>query len=294
MSFDHIALIYNPNSTGDAPAVAEKLSRDIEALGLKPVLTPTDHAGHAEELAYGLAQGHASPLIISVSGDGGYHEVINGVMRAKQADRSSRAVVAVAAAGNANDHRRVMRNRPLIEAIRDGRPTSIDLLKLTLTTPESQLVRYAHSYIGFGVTPEIAVELNRHALTWRKEISIILKSFMRYKSFTVIHDDSPREIDSLIFANINEMAKVMKFKDKPNLQDNRFEVIEFRHEGRLRLLYHLLRAVLFGLPHVPSYKRYEFRTDAPQSVQSDGEIEPLTTAAEVKVESAPQAIDSLF
>ena len=44
-------------------------------------LSPTQHAGHARDLARWEAQ-TGSPLIISVSGDGGYNEVVDGVMQA--------------------------------------------------------------------------------------------------------------------------------------------------------------------------------------------------------------------
>ena len=69
-----------------------------------------------------------SPLIVSVSGDGGYNEVVNGVMDAG----NDRAVCAVRAAGNANDHRRVTREQPLADAIVAGDVRRIDLLRLTV------------------------------------------------------------------------------------------------------------------------------------------------------------------
>ncbi len=64
-------------------------------------LVPTEHAAHATELSR-TAAGAGSPLVVSVSGDGGYNEVVNGVRQAG----NERAASAVLAAGNANDHRR--------------------------------------------------------------------------------------------------------------------------------------------------------------------------------------------
>lgn len=293
-NYDHIALIFNPNSTGDAPATAEKLRQDLKSLGREATMTPTMHAGHAEELAYAITKKYRRPLIISVSGDGGYHEVINGAMRAKIERGELKPVVAVAAAGNANDHRRVVRAKPLAAVIAEHQPTPIDLLKLTVKTRDKRLERYAHSYIGFGVTPAIAVELNRHSLSRRKELEIILRSFWKYKKFIVEHDNKQRSLDSLIFANINEMAKVIKLHDTLNLRDGQFEVIEFAHSGRLKLLAKLIRAVFWGLKNQPSYTQYEFSTLTPQPVQSDGEVEHINGRARVLVESVPAAIDSLF
>lgn len=294
MNYDHIALIFNPNSTGDAPRLAKSLANRLMKAGYNPALTPTARAGHAEELAYDLASKYSRPLIISVSGDGGYHEVVNGAMRAKTKSRKCRPVVAVAAAGNANDHRRVVRSRPLLTLIKRQEPRPIDLLRMSMKTGSKTLHRYAHSYIGFGVTPEIALELNRHTLNRFKEIAIVLRAFWKYRSFSITHNGATRQIDSLIFANINEMAKVIKFKNKPDLHDNQFEVVEFAHEGRLKLLHHLLKAAIFGLRDVPSYQKYEFWASPPQSVQSDGEIETLTHKAHVVIESVPAAIESLY
>lgn len=72
-TFDTIAIIFNPNSTGDAPALAEQLKASLS--GLLPYaadirLQPTNHAGHAVQLAReAAATGHV--LVVSVSGDGG-------------------------------------------------------------------------------------------------------------------------------------------------------------------------------------------------------------------------------
>lgn len=293
-AYDTIALIFNPNSTGDAPGMAQGLKRQLADIGLEAVLTPTKHAGHAEELAYELACTHQCPLIISVSGDGGYHEVINGAIRAKIEDENRHPVVTVAAAGNANDHHRVVRDKSLVEIIRTHDPTPIDVIRLTVKNNSRHLRRYAHSYVGFGMTPGIAVELNRHRLNRFRELVIVLKAFWQYRPFTIEQEGIRRELDSLIFANINEMAKVIKLHHEPNLQDNRFEIIEFPHQGRLRLLAMLSKAALFGLKHQPSAQRYAFRALAAQPVQSDGEIEQLEKNSSIVIESIPRAIDSLF
>ena len=101
--FDRIVIIFNPHSTGDAPRSAEELHAELtRRLPAVPVeLCPTRYAGHARDLAREAA-GTGRPLLVSVSGDGGYNEVVDGVMQAG----NSEAVCAVRAAGNANDHRR--------------------------------------------------------------------------------------------------------------------------------------------------------------------------------------------
>ena len=90
-------------------------------------LRPTERAGHGREIARDAARG-GRPLVVSVSGDGGYNDVVNGLMEAG----ADAAYAAVLAAGNANDHRRVTRERPLADAIVDGDVSRLDLLKLTV------------------------------------------------------------------------------------------------------------------------------------------------------------------
>ena len=85
-SFDRIVVIFNPQSSGDGPQLADELRADLaRRVPDVPVhLCPTERAGHARNLAREAARtGH--PLIVSVSGDGGYNEVVDGVMQAEMA-----------------------------------------------------------------------------------------------------------------------------------------------------------------------------------------------------------------
>lgn len=295
--FDHIAIIYNPISTGDAPRMAQELAASIkmhrDEIGIKPTLTPTKHARHAQELAEKIALKYKRPLIVSVSGDGGYNEVVNGALAAKAQNKKAAPVVAVSGAGNANDHRRVMRDKPLIDLIREAQPKPMDLIHISAKGPQHTFARYAHSYIGFGISPQVAVELNRHSLNRYKETVIAIKAFVGFKPFSVTYQGKTRLLDSLIFANINEMAKILKFKDKLDVTDNRFEVVEFPHENKFRLLYRLLKAAIVGLTHQPQYERYVFKTDS-KYAQLDGEVDELPGDATVTIRSIPKAIETLY
>jgi diacylglycerol kinase family enzyme len=98
-AFHRIVVIFNPQSTGDAPQLAEELHADLSRrLPEVPVrLCPTERAGCARDLAREAARtGH--PLLVSVSGGGCYNEVVDGVMQAG----NDHALCAVKAAGNAN------------------------------------------------------------------------------------------------------------------------------------------------------------------------------------------------
>lgn len=292
--FDHIAIIFNPMSSGDASRLARQLDDELFKLGYHPKLEPTKRAGHAIALARGTSLKYKRPLLISVSGDGGYNEVINGAMLAKAKNKNAKPVVAVLGAGNANDHYRVMQDAPLVELIKKKNVKPMDLISIKATTKDFELLRYAHSYIGLGITPEVGNELNRHGKSRFDEIKLILKTFMKFKPFKVTYEDRVRWCDSLVFANINEMAKIIKLDDKNVVNDDRFEVIEFHHHGKLYLLFAMLGAALFGIKNPPSYQTYTFKTHAKLPVQSDGEIDTLPSRSTVTIRSHGEAIDSLY
>jgi diacylglycerol kinase (ATP) len=291
-SFDRIVVIFNPRSTGNAARSAAELRDDLaRRLPSVPLeLAPTQHAGHARDLAREAA-GTGRPLIVSVSGDGGYNEVVNGVMDAG----NERAVCAVRAAGNANDHRRTTRERPLADAIVAGDVRRIDLLRLTLGSGSLTRTRYAHSYIGVGLTPVIAVDLERGGKgSWREIVSVV-RGFARFRPFPIrLEDGRRRRIDSLVFANIAEMAKYALLSEDSAPDDGRFEVITQRRSGKLRVLATAIRAATQGLGPQPSATHYAFTTLAPMPLQLDGELVELDAETRVAVDIAPRALASIF
>jgi diacylglycerol kinase (ATP) len=285
-SYDYIALIYNPKSTGDAPGIARRLSHDIKGA----VLVPTKHAGHAIELAKNISLKHHRALIVSVSGDGGYNEVINGVMQAQKESATIAPVVAVVGAGNANDHRRVMRDATLKELILTSKPKPLDLLRLS----SPQLDRYAHSYIGFGLTSEVGSELNRTGKGFFRELFAILKTTKEFEPVVIRQNGRKKIYDNMLFANINEMAKVVKLDNTNTPRDGRFELIAVEHKNRLKMLASLLGAVIFGFKNSPSMQGYSFTTEEPLSVQLDGEVVQLTSPQAVSISSIKHAVESLY
>ncbi|MCW2700665.1 MAG: diacylglycerol kinase catalytic region [Blastococcus sp.] len=290
--FDRIVIIFNPQSTGDAPRSAEQLRNELaHRLPAVPLeLSPTQHAGHARELARDAAA-TGRPLLVSVSGDGGYNEVVDGVMQSG----NDRAVCAVRAAGNANDHRRVTRERPLVDAIVAGDVRRIDLLRLTVGTEPAARIRYAHSYIGLGLTPVVAVDLEKGGKGSWKEILATVRAFSRFRPFPIrLEDGRRRSIDSLVFANIGEMAKYASLSEDGRPDDGRFEVITQRRTGKLRVLGTAVRAVTRGLGPQPSATHYGFTTLAPMPLQLDGELMELDADTPVAVDIAPGALATIF
>ena len=297
--FDHIAIIYNPGSTGDAPKMAKDLRDSIdghfEVIQKRATLYPTKRAGDAIEIAHDVAQKYGRPLIISVSGDGGYNEVINGVMAAKKLFPAQKPVVAIMAAGNANDHQRVMRaDTPLIRLIKKADIKPFDLISINARAKDFEVFRYAHSYIGLGVTPEVGHALNQHGKSRWNEIWLTIKTLKDFTPFTVLKDGTSRQYDSMVFANINEMAKFVKLDTKNTVHDDQFEVVSVRHRGKLHMLLAIFTALLHGFQNPPSFKTYSFKLPSSQLVQLDGEVIELQAESNVTIKSHHEAIDSLF
>lgn len=297
LPYTHIGIIYNPNSTGDAPQKAKRLHARLQKrLPDVPLsLDQTKYAGHAEELAYQLAAKSKSPLIISVSGDGGYHEVINGALRGAE-EHGTRPICAVHDAGNANDHRRTLKENPLSRAIINGQVQSIDLLKLEAANASGQTttLRFAHSYIGLGITPVAATELNRQQLTRWREVLLLVKTFLHFTPFTIEVEGRRRQFDSIVFANIKQMAKVLTLSKDGRPDDGKFEVIEQPHKSRAAVLIMAARAAVFRLGTQPRRQSYKFTVVENLPIQLDGEIHQLKKGTRVTIGIAPQALRTIL
>jgi diacylglycerol kinase (ATP) len=291
MPFERIVVIFNPQSTGPAPQLAQELKDALaDRLPDTPLqLCPTERAGHARELAADAAA-TGRPLIVSVSGDGGYNEIVDGVMQAANRD----AVCAVLAAGNANDHRRSTGEQPLVDAIVDGQVRRIDLLRLTVGSGSDAHTRYAHSYIGMGLTPIVAIDLEKGGKGSFKEIVSVVRTFAKFRPFTIdVHPGGRRSLDSLLFANIDEMAKYATLSEDSRPDDGRFEVIALPHTAKWRILAVALKAATRGLGPQPTTRHYHFTTVKPTPMQLDGEVIAVEAATSVSVDIAEGALSTL-
>jgi diacylglycerol kinase family enzyme len=290
--FDRVVLIFNPASTGDASSLAAELSAELQRRqpDLPVTLQPTEHAGHARDLARDAAR-TGRPLLVSVSGDGGYNEVVNGAMQAG----NDAAVCAVLPAGNANDHRRATREQPLADAIVTGSVTRIDLLRLTVGG-SAPTTTYAHSYIGLGLTPVVAVDLQKGGKGSLKEALTVIRAFSRFRPFEIqLENGSSQRFDSIVFANIAQMAKVATLsEDDSRPDDGQFEVITVVHTAKWRLLGIALKAALRGLGPQPSVRQYRFINVEPMPIQVDGEVMDLGAGVAVRIDIAHEALRTLL
>ncbi|AUZ33800.1 diacylglycerol kinase [Arthrobacter sp. PGP41] len=289
-AFDRVVLIFNPTRAGMAARIdslQEELAANLPDLPVD--LLPTEFAGHARDLARSAAES-GTPLIVSVSGDGGYNEVVNGVMDVS----ASRAVCTVLPAGNANDHHRSMPVRPLTEAIREGRVRRIDLLRVTFRGMHREQVRYAHSYVGFGLTPLMAIGIEKGGKGKVLELISVARTLSGLRPFELVRaDGATAKFDSLILANISRMAKYGTVSEADHPDDGRFEVVTLPHAGLMRMALMTLRAVTLGLGHQPSVSSYAFTTRDAVPCQIDGEVVYVQAGTHVLVESAKGALPTI-
>lgn len=293
---DRVVLIYNPVNRRVPLTMAQQLRDELSVLlpGLPVTLEATQHAGHARELAGALAA-TGRPLIVAVSGDGVYNEVVNGVLDTP----GSTALAAVAAGGNANDHRRSTRRMPLVEAIvaahRDGRTRQLDLLRVSVSSAgDGDWCRCAHSYVGLGLTPLMAVGLRRDRKGTLAELVSVLRTFSGLTPVEILRaGHQPALYDSLIFANVSGMAKYGRVGSFGRPDDGLFEVVARRHGGRWRIVAMTLRAVTVGLAVQARVDRVEFATVDPVPMQVDGELVDLPPNAQISIDCRPGALTTV-
>jgi diacylglycerol kinase family enzyme len=267
--------------------VRDDLRRQLPDLPV--TFQPTRYPGHARELAHAAA-GSGRPLIIAVSGDGVYNEVVNGIMDVD----GSRAVSAVAAAGNANDHRRSTRRMPLVAAILDGRARHLDLLRLTVRTRGAWWSRYAHSYVGLGLTPLMAIGLNNDMKGTVMELISVMRTFNRLEPVEISTAAGERALfDSLVFANVARMAKYGRVSNSGRPDDGLFEVVSCPHRGRWRIALMVLRAATVGLGKQPRISHCEFVTTKATPLQIDGEVIHLDANSQVIIDCVFHALTTV-
>lgn len=294
MKYTTIAVIYNPNSTGSSKTLAKQFAASLHtALPKQKVeLIATKYAGHAEELAYKLAKSTKHPLIISSSGDGGYNEVINGALKAQT--EGFKPTTGLLPAGNANDHFTNLNKRDLVELITKDISRKIDVLKYTYTAKGEVVERYAHSYIGFGLTPFVGKELNKNKLNLINEVFIVGKAILGVKSVKLKVGRKTRRYDSIVLSNIDKMSKYLKISQPSGITDGKFEVTTFRKRNKISLIAMLLKASLIGLKENAKVSSYSVHTVNKTILQADGEIVTVDANTTVKITAEKQLLNCVI
>jgi len=290
MGYTTIAIIYNPHSTRGGESLARETAARIRARlpKQKVELFQTEYAGHGEELAYRVAAASKRALIISSSGDGGYHDVINGAMRAQH--EGFQVTTGLLPAGNANDHYHNLHTTDIVDQIAHGKPRQIDLLRLLGTSHGEPIERYAHSYIGFGLTPIVGSQLNKTKLDPIKEVWVVARALAGARPVRLHVGHRPRYYASIVISNIDVMAKYLRISRPSSVTDGKFEVTVFKRRGKLHLIMMLIKASLKGVEEERQVSRYTLRTVNKTLVQADGEIITLDADTDASITIEQQVL----
>lgn len=281
--FTTIIILYNPLSTGPSADNAKVFGRELRQALPKTTaikVMATKYAGHAEVLTKQYAETNDPVLIISSSGDGGYHEVINGALDSK----STQIVTGVLPSGNANDHYHAMHDEELIERIAQADSRTIDVLEVTARTGKKTWHRYAHSYAGVGLTPQIGQQLTKAKLNRFTESWLVLIHLFRFKPVKIRIDGRTYRYDSLVFSNIGRMSKVISLADYASVHDGKFEITGTQTRSPLNLFSFLIKAATVGLStEARQYSRFHFTCVRPLTMQLDGEVFSFAVGTEITV-----------
>lgn len=285
-----VVILYNPNSTGDSESNAKELVRQLKQKGVSATTRGTTHAGHGEEIAADYAKSGEPIVLISSSGDGGYHEVVNGAL----AHTASRLVVGVLPSGNANDHHGALGSGKLAEAIANNDSIDIDTIKITATVDGKPWTRYAHSYAGLGVSAVAAKRLTEDRPNIITEKWIVAKSLFSFRYTRLYEQGKKKRYSSLIFSNIDTMSKVMKVSDESSVTDGKFEISGIRFHSKLRLIAYLLTAATFGLKHAVAVRRFDCQVIDATPIQLDGEVYTIDAGSNLTVKAVQQNLSCVL
>lgn len=295
-SFDEIVVIYNPNSTGSSEENAKTFMAEVrEALPEQSTtIRKTEYAGHAEKIGAEYAKQDRRVLLVSSSGDGGYNEVVNGVLRSGD---TNHVTVAVLPSGNANDHARHMdavMKGSLIENIVAGNQSDIEAIEVKASVDGKPWTRFAHSYVGFGLTPKVGHELTVRKLNAFNEKWHTAYHMLKFKHIDLTYDGDVRRYTSLVFSTISSMSKIIKLEQSARNDDGLMEVYEMPYQTPLQLVKTLLRASLKGLSKNERTEKYEIRTIKKTLVQLDGEVFTIDPDTDVMITCKKRAIKTIL
>lgn len=276
-----VIILFNPKSTGGSKENAYQLAKELRQKGITVEVQKTKYPGHGEEVARDIARSGRRCILISSSGDGGYHEVVNGALTHPK----SPLVVGVLPSGNANDHFSALGSDSLTQAIARNRFKRIDTIRVSGTKDGKPWVRYAHSYVGLGVTATAAKRLTEERPNAITEKWIVLHALFTFRSVKLKEHGKVRRYSSVLFGNINRMSKVIKLSEGASVTDGKFDMSAIRFKSRFSLLLYLATAATIGFKDAVQKSKYSCVTVKALPIQLDGEAFLLDAGTKLTVES---------
>lgn len=283
-----IVVIYNPASTGKSKLTTERFAVRVQKrIGLPVEVMATKYSGHGEVLARQAAQRDRHTMIISASGDGGYHEIVNGILHSRNPD----AITGLLPAGNANDHYSFMHHGDVIRRIGIGRAEHIDVLTIRSSAGWTQ---HAHSYAGIGLTSQINDLLKQYEYHPIREFRLAFHKALNVKPIRITVAGKTRRLDNLLFLNAGRMSKMIRTSGRASISDGKFEIIEIKAGAVIDLARYFLHAITVGVSDAKQAKAYEFTCEHEMGLQMDGERTQLHAGETITVSITPRALHCII
>ena len=283
-----LVVIYNPASTGKSQLTAERFAARVQRrIGLPVELMATEHRGHAEVLARKVAQRDSHTMIISASGDGGYHEVVNGILESRNPD----AITGLLPAGNANDHYSFMHHGDVIRRISAGRAEHIDMLTISSSTVWT---RFAHSYAGVGLTSQINDLLKQYEYNPVREFRLAFHKALNVTPIRVTVAGKTKRLDNLLFLNAGRMSKMIRTSGRASISDGKFEIIEIKAGAVIDLARFFFHAITVGVSNAKQARTYAFTCEHDMGLQMDGERKQLHAGETITITITPRALHCII
>jgi diacylglycerol kinase (ATP) len=278
-----LQVIVNPQAgRGYAARILDQLASELRGVGVPYTFHLTHYPGHAIELAQQLVEsGHHR--LASVGGDGTAHEVVNGIMSARNG--SAAVEMACIPAGSGNDFATMNGlSHDLAETCRiiaQGRSRLVDLGMITF---DGETTRYFDNTVGIGFDGLVVHETRRarRARGLALYIPAVLKTIfvtLQTPQSTINIDGEIIELAPMMLTTCNGPREGGGFVLAPHAQfdDGQFDLVIARRMSRLKMLA-LVPRFLKGthLSHrdisIRSMREMSVTSDDPLYAHVDGEI----------------------
>ena len=267
MAGPELCVIFNP------AAGRRRARRRLEQIraewGAHVEFQPTEHAGHAVELAEQAAR-EGIPVVAAAGGDGTVHEVVNGLMRAGRPD----VRFALIPVGSANDFAYSLRHT--------ADPQRIDVGRVRAPGGRE---RYFACNVGMGLGGAVTWESRRiHHLQGVALYGLAtlraLRQHFRHTWLDLQFDDDPVwRTPTLLFSVLNGKREGgFELAPRAELADGRLDFLHAGALSRWQVLCLLPRLALFGAPaEYPGVRQGRCRhvrlhSEEPLRVHTDGEF----------------------
>jgi diacylglycerol kinase (ATP) len=285
-------IIYNPHS-GKGRA-ARRLEAIRQSWPERIELWPTQHGGHAEELALAAAN-QGFRLVGAAGGDGTVHEVANGLLRAARED----VTFAVLPIGSANDYANSLE---LADGFGEARSRLVDV---GLIRDAAGRQRHFVCCLGLGFNGLVTVESRR--IRWLQGVALYglatLRVLWRWHDcplMTIEIDGQPATPLATLMLSVLVGRREGGFVMAPacKLDDGEFDYVRAGDLSRLEIIRLLPRLAVFGPPHnhpkvqLGRCRRIALRSSTPLAIHTDGEFfcRPEDEVTHVEIVVRPLAL----